>query len=63
MYYLKISTAGKLLRTGSPVAAAQALKDWFQEETTGYEVTCHDEGGASVTRGQLRKAAQHSPTT
>ena len=63
MYHLKISADGKLLRSGVPVAAAQALRDWFKEETTGYDVTCHDEGGASVTRGQLRKAAQQTPTT
>jgi hypothetical protein len=63
VFHLKISAAGKLLRSGVPVAAAQALRDWFQEETTGYDVTCHDEGGASVTRGQLRKAAQYIPAT
>jgi hypothetical protein len=63
VYHLKISAAGKLLRSGTPVAAAQALRDWFKEETTGYQVTCHDESGALVTRGQLRKAAQHRPAT
>lgn len=58
VYYLKISAAGKLLRSGAPVSAFQALKDWFKEETTGYGVTCHNEDGASVTRSQLRKAMQ-----
>ena len=60
MYHLKVSAAGKLLRSGAPVTAAQALRDWFKEETTGYEVTCHGEDGASISRGQLRKAAQHA---
>ena len=63
MYHLKISASGKLLRSSTPVAASQALRDWFQEETTGYDVTCHGEDGVAVTRGQLRKAAQYIPPT
>ncbi len=60
MYNLTISAAGKVLRSGPPVAASKALKDWFAEETTGYEVTCQDENGASITKAQLRIIARHA---
>jgi hypothetical protein len=63
MYDLTISTGGQVLRSGTPVAASRALKDWFQAETTGYEVTCHDENGASVTKAQLRTVARHALAT
>jgi hypothetical protein len=49
-----------VLRTHVSVAAPQALRDWFSEEATGYNVTCHDEGGASVTRAQLRVVARQA---
>ena len=52
MYNLITSAGGKVLRSGAP--ASRTLKDWFQAETTGYEVTCHDESGAAVTKAQLR---------
>ncbi len=60
MYHLTVSTSAGVLRTHVPVAAPQALRDWFSEEATGYEVTCQDESGASVTRTQLRAAARQS---
>lgn len=58
MYTLTISTPEKLLRVRSPVSAFQAIRDWFEEETTGYLVACLAEDGTPVTRGQLRAAAQ-----
>ena len=58
MYNLTVSTSAGLLRTHGSVAAPQALRDWFSEETTGYTVTCHDQEGASVTKAQLRLAAR-----
>ena len=60
MYHLTVSTTAGVLRTHVPVAASQALRDWFSEETTGYEVTCQDETGASVTRTQLRAMARQA---
>ena len=43
-----------------PVLAPQALRDWFEEETTGYLVTCQDAKGASVTKAQLREVARRA---
>lgn len=43
-----------------PVDAAQALKEWFEAEVTGYHVTCRNETGAAVTRGELRAAVQRA---
>ena len=60
MYNLIISAGGKVLRSSTPVAASKTLKDWFQAETTGYEVTCHDEDGAAVTKAQLRTVARQA---
>ena len=54
MYILTTSISGKVLRTGVPVGASQALRTWFDDEVTGYLVTCQDEKGAAVTKGQLR---------
>jgi hypothetical protein len=54
MYNLTVSTSAGVLRTRGSVAAPQALRDWFSEETTGYTVTCRDQAGASVTKAQLR---------
>jgi hypothetical protein len=54
VYILTTSIPGKVLRTGAPVGASQALRTWFDDEETGYLVTCHDEKGAEVTKGQLR---------
>ena len=59
MYILTTSIAGKVLRTGTPLAASQALKAWFDDETTGYLVTCQDEKGAAVTKRELREVARH----
>ena len=58
MYNLTISTSAGVLRTNPSVAAPQALKDWFSQETTGYDVTCHDESGMSVTKAQFRVVAR-----
>ena len=60
MYTLTTSISGKVLRSGSPVAASQALRDWFADETTGYEVTCRDKKGALVTKAQLRVVARQA---
>ncbi len=54
MYNLTVSTSTGVLRTRGPVAAPQALRDWFSEETTGYTVTCRDQNGAAVTKAKLR---------
>ena len=58
MFNLVVSTSAGLLRTGAPVGARQALRDWFSEESTGYTVTCHDQSGAAVTKSQLRVMAR-----
>lgn len=58
MYNLTVSTSAGLLRTLKFIAAPQALRAWFSEETTGYTVTCRDQAGASVTKAQLRLAAR-----
>lgn len=60
MYHLTVSTSAGVLRTHVPVAAPQALRDWFSEETKGYEVTCQDESGAWVTRTQLWVTARQA---
>ena len=60
MYSLTVSTSAGVLRTHVSAAAPQALRDWFSEEATGYNVTCHDEGGASVTKAQLRVVARQA---
>ena len=54
MYTLTTSISGKVLRSGTPVAASQALRDWFADEATGYDVVCRDKKGKSVTKAQLR---------
>jgi hypothetical protein len=54
MYTLTTSISGKVLRSGVPVGASQALRDWFKDETTGYDVVCRNKKGASVTKAQLR---------
>ncbi len=59
MYNLTVSTSAGVSRTGAPVQASQALRDWFSEETTGYGVACHDQSGASVTKAQLRNVVRH----
>lgn len=63
MYNLTVTTegpAGRVLRHRPAVLAPQALRDWFEEETTGYLVTCQDEKGASVTKAQLREVARRA---
>ena len=60
MYNLTVSTLGKVLRTGTPVTAPQALRDWFAEETTGYQVVCHDQTGALCSKSQLRNVARQA---
>ena len=60
MYNLTVSTSAGVLRTLALVAAPQALRDWFSEETTGYTVACHDEGGASISKAQLRVVARQA---
>ncbi len=60
MYNLTVSTLGKVLRTGAAVTAPQALRNWFAEEATGYQVVCHDESGAACTKGQLRDVARQA---
>lgn len=60
MYTLTTSISGKVLRSGTPVTASQALRDWFSDETTGYDVTCSDQKGTRVTRAQLRVAARQA---
>jgi hypothetical protein len=59
MFNLTTSISGKVLRTALPVGASQALRDWFDQEATGYEVTCQDESGAPVTKAKLREIARH----
>jgi hypothetical protein len=54
VYNLTISTQGKVLRSSGPFSARQTLRDWFDGEATGYDVTCQDEGGGAVTKAQLR---------
>jgi hypothetical protein len=58
MYTLTTSISGKVLRSGSPVTASQALRDWFSDETTGYDVTCHGPKGVLMTKAQLRVVAR-----
>ncbi len=60
MYILTTSISGKVLRTGAPVGASQALRTWFDDEVTGYSVMCQDEKGAAVTKGQLREVMRHA---
>jgi hypothetical protein len=60
MYTLTTSVSGKVLRSGAPVGASQALRDWFQDETTGYEVVCRNKKGAKVTKAQLREAVRNA---
>lgn len=60
VYHLIISYEGKVLRTGAPVAASQVLREWFDQETTGYQVVCHDKKGSSVTKAELRAIARHA---
>ena len=59
MYILTTSISGKVVRTGAPVSAAQALKSWFDVEASGYVVACKDETGTAVTKAQLREVARH----
>ena len=54
------SRALTVRRPHGPVLASQALRGWFEEEATGYLVTCHDEAGASVTKAQLRDEARRA---
>ncbi len=60
MYNLTVSTSAGVIRTRGTVAAPQALRDWFSEETTGYTVTCLDQAGATVTKAQLRRATRQT---
>ena len=60
MYYLTVSADGKWVRSIGPVDAAQALKDWFDEESTGYKVTCRDSQSNPVTKAGLREVARHA---
>lgn len=60
MYNLTITTGGKLLRSLPSISARQALKGWHDEECTGYQVTCHDEAGTAVTKGQLREVVRRA---
>ena len=54
MYTLTTSISGKVLRSGLPVPASQALRDWFKDEVDGYDVVCRNKKGGSVTKAQLR---------
>ena len=58
MYTLTTSMSGKVVRAGAPVSAALALKAWFDDETTSYEVACKDAKGAGVTKAHLREVAR-----
>lgn len=58
MYILTTSYSGKALRSGTPVSASDALRTWFNDEATGYEVTCKDKKGAAVSKAQLRVVAR-----
>ncbi len=58
MYTLTTSISGKALRSGTPIAASQALRDWFADESTGYDVVCVDSKGKAVTKAQLRVVAR-----
>ena len=60
MYILTTSISGKVLRSGSPVAASQALKTWFEDEASGCEVTCKNRKGAAVSKAQLRVVARQA---
>lgn len=60
MYTLTTSISGKVLRSGTPVGASQALRDWFADESTGYDVVCLDVKGKSVTKAQLRTVARQA---
>lgn len=60
MYILTTSISGKVVRTGAPVGASQALRTWFEDEATGYLVTCSDKKGKAVTKGQLREVARNA---
>ena len=55
MYILTTSISGKVLRSGEPVRASQALKDWFKDEVDGYDVVCSNKQGKPVTKAQLRE--------
>jgi hypothetical protein len=58
MYTLTTSISGTVLRSGAPVTASQALRDWFADESTGYDVSCKDKKGKAVTKAQLRVVAR-----
>ena len=58
MFTLTTSTGGRVLRSGLPVTASQALRDWFAEESTGYDVACRDDSGTAMTKAQLRVIAR-----
>lgn len=58
MFTLTTTADGRVLRAGPPVTAPQALRDWFADEATGYTVTCRDDAGSPVTKGQLRAIAR-----
>ena len=60
MYSLTTSISGKMLPSGTPVTASQALRNWFSEETTGYDVICSDQRATRVTCAQLRAVARHA---
>ena len=54
------SSTAAVARPLVPMAASQALRGWFEEEATGYLVTCHDESGVSVTKARLRELARRA---
>ncbi len=58
MYSLTVSSPERVLRVRAPVIASQALRDWFAEETTGYQVSCQATDGSSVSRMQLREVVR-----
>jgi hypothetical protein len=62
VYILTVAARGALIRTIETADARQALVAWFDEEATGYEVSCTDESGAPVLRGRLRTESRSVST-
>ena len=60
MYHLTVTSGGKLVRSVGPLGAPEALKAWFDEETTGYHVQCRDQANQAVTKAGLREIARHA---
>lgn len=60
MYTLTVANGATPLRPRPPASAFRTLRDWQDQETTGYQVSCRDGDGRAVTKAELRDAVRRA---